>query len=362
MSGLFIKIGPATIPRSDLKPERNNYSWNNNASVIFVDQPVNTGFSYSGTSVDTSTASAKDLYSLLTFFFKQYPQYATQDFHIVGESYAGHYIPATAAEILSHANRNINLKSILIGNGITEPYTQYEYFRPMACGEGGHEAALNQTYCDMMDEALPECQERIQECYDTENADICEDAKTNCDDNVLNIYEKSEQDYYDIRKKRSDQLVPEYIAYTAEFLTSNNTMKIIGAERKWDWCDNSAQGFFRTGDHMKPTYRVVPDLLAKISVLIYAGDADYICNWLGNRAWVKALEWPGKAAFNKAPAQPLKLGGSGKEYGNVYHSGNLNFMQIFGAGHSVPLDQPVAAVDFFNRWIWGEWKNEGETS
>ncbi|KAM3426981.1 hypothetical protein NHJ13734_009172 [Beauveria thailandica] len=352
MHGLFTELGPATIPRPDLKPERNNYSWNNNASVIFVDQPVNTGFSYSSTSVGTSVASAKDLYSLLTFFFKQYPQYATQDFHISGESYAGHYIPLTAAEILSHADRNINLKSILVGNGMTEPLTQYEYYRPMACGEGGYDAVLGESDCRAMDKALPGCKRRIKSCYDTEDAFTCRRATIDCYDEVLDKYRFSGKNFYDIRKNKDEKT----LEYSSQFLNSNSTRKAIGAERKWSLCDRSVRGAFRkTGDWMKPIYRVVPGLLAEIPVLIYAGDADYICNWLGNRAWAKALEWPGKAAFNQAPVQPLKLGGSGKEYGNVTHSGNLNFMQIFGAGHMVPEDQPVSSLDFFNRWIWGEW-------
>jgi cathepsin A (carboxypeptidase C) len=76
----------------------------------------------------------------LTLFFQKFPQYAKQDFHIAGESYAGHYIPVFTAEILSHKNRNINLKSVLIGNGLTDGFTQYEHYRPMACGEGGYPA------------------------------------------------------------------------------------------------------------------------------------------------------------------------------------------------------------------------------
>ena len=38
---------------------------------------------------------------------------------------------------------------------------------------------------------------------------------------------------------------------------------------------------------------MIPDQLAGgIRVLFYAGDQDYICNWLGNDAWIKALDWP----------------------------------------------------------------------
>ena len=100
--------------------------------MIFLDQPVNVGYSYSGGSVSNTVAAGKDVYALLTLFFKQFPEYAKQDFHIAGESYAGHYIPVFTSEILSHKKRNINFKSVLIGNGLTDGYTQYEHYRPMA--------------------------------------------------------------------------------------------------------------------------------------------------------------------------------------------------------------------------------------
>ena len=57
-------------------------------------------------------------------FFKNYPEYAKNDFWIAGESYAGKYIPDLAVLIDAY-NRNsgtevqkINLKGILVGNGV----------------------------------------------------------------------------------------------------------------------------------------------------------------------------------------------------------------------------------------------------
>ena len=77
-------------------------------------------------------------------------------------------------------------------------------------------------------------------------------------------------------------------------------------------------------------------------------------NWLGNQAWTEALEWPGKKDFNAAKIKDLKLD-SGEKFGKVKTSGNFTFMQIYGAGHMVPMDQPEASLDFLNRWIGGEW-------
>lgn len=74
-------------------------------------------------------------------------------------------------------------------------------------------------------------------------------------------------------------------------------------------------------------------------VLIYAGDADFICNWLGNQAWTEALEWPGQKDFNKAAIKDIKLD-DGKDYGKIKTSGNLTFLQVYGAGHMVPSSSP----------------------
>ena len=85
------------------------------------------------------------------------------------------------------------------------------------------------------------------------------------------------------------------------------------------------------------------------------GDADFICNWLGNYAWTEGLDWSGKHAYNKIDLQDLTLGDYGRKIGEVKSNGNLTFMKIHAAGHMVPLDQPEAGLEFFNRWIAGEW-------
>ncbi|PNY27663.1 Carboxypeptidase Y-like protein A [Tolypocladium capitatum] len=353
MIGLLDELGPAKIPNMDLKPVRHPYSWNNNASVLFLDQPVNAGFSYSSQNVSTTAAASKDIYALLTLFFAQFPQYAKQDFHISGESYAGHYIPIFSREILSHKDRNINLKSALIGNGLTDPLTQYEYYRPMACGEGGYPSVLSKSDCQIMDNALHRCQSLIKSCYDTSDARTCETATSNCNDAVLGTFIRSGKDFYDIRQNDGAGTP----SYSDQFLNSKTVMQALGVEvDRFDACNRSVNGnFVSAGDWMLPIHRSIPKMLEQIPVLIYAGDADFICNWLGNRAWTNALEWPGNRAFSKAKVQPLRSATGKADYGNVKTAQNLSFMQIYQAGHMVPADQPEPAVDMFNRWIGGEW-------
>ena len=108
---------------------------------------------------------------------------------------------------------------------------------------------------------------------------------------------------------------------------------------------------------MKPFHRLVPGLIEKIPVLIYAGDADFICNWLGNKAWAEALEYPEHEKFAKAEMKDLHIDGDKheKKIGEVKSPGNFTFMRIHAAGPMVPLDQPEACLEFFNRWLAGEW-------
>lgn len=307
--------------------------------------------------MSNTVAAGKDIYALLTLFFHQFPEYAKQDFHIAGESYAGHYIPVFANEILSHEDRNINLKSVLIGNGLTDGYTQYEYYRPMACGEGGYPSVLSESECQSMDNALPRCQSLIKGCYESGSAWSCVPASIYCNNAMMGPYQRTGRNVYDIRGNCEDSsnLCYSGLGYIAEYLNRQDVQDALGAEvSSYDSCNMDInRNFLFAGDWMQPYHQVVPNVLEKIPVLIYAGDADFICNWLGNQAWTNKLEWPGHKDFKNADIKNLKV--DGKEYGKVKTSGNFTFMQIYGAGHMVPMDQPEASSDFFNRWLGGEW-------
>ncbi|CRK30445.1 hypothetical protein BN1708_000961, partial [Verticillium longisporum] len=169
------------------------------------------------------------------------------------------------------------------------------------------------------------------------------------------------QNVYDVRSKCEDSsnLCYSALGWISEYLNQDNVIEALGAEvSNYESCNfDINRNFLFAGDWFQPFHRLVPGLLEKIPVLIYAGDADYICNWLGNRAWTEALEWPGQKGFNKADIKSLTVADDkkGKEYGKVKSSGNFTFMQIYGAGHMVPMDQPESSSDFFNRWLSGEW-------
>jgi len=126
--GLLTELGPCNLI-SETEVEFNPYSWNSNASIFFIDQPVGVGFSYSdfGDVVSSTEESAKDIAAFAAIFFETFTNYRGRAFHLSGESYAGRYLPVYASaifdqnKVLTAANyRPVNLKSVLIGNGGTD--------------------------------------------------------------------------------------------------------------------------------------------------------------------------------------------------------------------------------------------------
>lgn len=74
-----------------------------------------------------------------------------------------------------------------------------------------------------------------------------------------------------------------------------------------------------------------------IPVLIYNGDKDYICNWIGGLAWTEALEWKNKAEYENASIRHWETQ-SGAIGGQSKSAGSLTFLRVFDAGHMVPMD------------------------
>jgi carboxypeptidase C (cathepsin A) len=102
-------------------------------------------------------------------------------------------------------------------------------------------------------------------------------------------------------------------------------------------------GFQQSGDI------VYPDSMAKLEklleqnvrVVLYSGDADYICNWFGGEAVSLAVNYTHAAEFRAAGYAPFVVDGA--EYAAVRERGNFSFVRIYESGHQVPY--------FQRRWI-----------
>ncbi|RIB26731.1 peptidase S10, serine carboxypeptidase [Gigaspora rosea] len=204
LAALFIEVGPCKLKKGGNDTIPNPYSWNNNASIIFLDQPSNTGYSYGDDVVNTSVA-ASDIYAFLQLFFHQFTNYTHLDFHIAGESYAGHFIPAVATEIVNNNNNAseniINLESVLIGNGLVEPVKQFESCPHMACNST-YKPVLTNDICHQMSEDFPKCASEIENCNKSPNVANCALATRDCYDAMIKRYmDNTNQSFFDIRRK-----------------------------------------------------------------------------------------------------------------------------------------------------------------
>ncbi|EDO19272.1 hypothetical protein Kpol_1036p14 [Vanderwaltozyma polyspora DSM 70294] len=359
-TGLLFELGPSSLG-PDLKPIHNPYSWNNNASVIFLEQPLGVGFSYGDSKVSSTHAAGKDVYIFLELFFNKFPELRKNGFHIAGESYAGHYIPQIAHEIVfKNPKRTFNLSSILIGNGITDSLVQTPQYAPMACGKGGYPQVLSDEECIKMESHIKRCTFLINSCYRTQSSFPCVSAASYCDSVVLNPYSKTGLNVYDIRgpceDNSNDGLCYNGLRYVEQFMNKKWVQRLLGSDvSEYKGCNDQVfLRFFLTGDGAKPFQQFVAELVnAGIPTLAYAGDKDYICNWLGNKAWTDALEWAGKERYDYLPLKPWLSTSSNKEFGQVKSYGPLTFLRVYDAGHMVPYDQPEAALELVNSWIHG---------
>ncbi|KAK0577170.1 hypothetical protein LWI29_028959 [Acer saccharum] len=120
----MMELGPFRVNKDGKTLYQNEYAWNIDANIIFLESPAGVGFSYSNTTSDYNLSgdnrTAQDSYIFLINWLERFPEYKTREFFIAGESYAGHYIPQLAQVILhneKYVNRTvINLRGIAMGN------------------------------------------------------------------------------------------------------------------------------------------------------------------------------------------------------------------------------------------------------
>lgn len=97
-TGLLFELGPCNIAKNGTTTEPNPHSWNSNTNMIFLDQPVEVGYSYAdGESINNTPAAAEDVYAFLQLFMAKFPEYASLPFHVAAESYGEFRAPLCRA-------------------------------------------------------------------------------------------------------------------------------------------------------------------------------------------------------------------------------------------------------------------------
>eukprot|EP00047_Mylnosiga_fluctuans_P003980 m.232076 g.232076 ORF g.232076 m.232076 type:complete len:442 (+) comp12297_c0_seq1:37-1362(+) len=339
---IFLENGPCHINNATLETYSNPYSWNMKANVIYIDQPAGAGFSYGAAGdMDKNEAEvSRDMYNFLQAFFGAYPQFHNNDFYIFGESYAGHFVPATAHAVFTGTGPKINLKGLAVGNGLTAPEIQYQWYAQMA-NNNSVRPLVSQAEYTRMTNAIPGCINKIQKCQQSGGL-ACTLAVESCNAAELTPVEATGVNLYDIRIPCEVAPLCYDTSFVGKYLAQPSVQQALGVVgHKWVQCNTGVDEMFQ-GDWMQHYQVMLPDMLAAgIRVLIYAGDVDFVCNYKGNKAWTLALDWPHNAAFNAEGDHSWVVYGANA--GLARSSNGFTFLQVFEAGHMVPMDQPARA-------------------
>lgn len=364
MIGLFQENGPCQFYDGDNEPRLNPYSWNEYANMLYIDQPIGVGFSYGVDTVVSTDTAAKYVWRLIQAFYSQFPEYKSREFAIWTESYGGHYGPGFADFVLKQnlaikqgkvSGEEINLVALGVNNGYTnapdvyKSYIDYALvnpYRPLITPE---QAAG--YYADYYAACLP----ALKECPSPTGGDAaCITASAVCAELIESpIASTGNFDVYDVRAPSRDPNPPKTYS---KYLLRPDVVKAIGARSLYQECPTTAYALFSaTGDgkaiQTLPSYfftqpnvsvdsrsylQQLSDVVQfGVRTLMWAGDADWICNWLGYKETADKVSYSGHHEF--AAGKLVEYSVNGAQKGTYKTVDNLSYLRVFEAGHEVPF-------------------------
>ncbi|KAJ8089025.1 hypothetical protein PM082_014273 [Marasmius tenuissimus] len=369
--GLFVELGPCAILGENAVGRRVE-SWSNHANLLFVDQPVGTGFSFAeyGEYVDTTEDAALDMAVFVAKFFEHFSHFQGNGFHFAGESYAGRFLPVFAS-ILHDQNSflprlgipPVNLTSVMIGNGYTDIYTMIPSYYDITCTPASVPPILNIRTCVKIKQIIPRCEKWMKEaCLDTFDHINCRAAFSYCREAIGGPYAQTELNPYDVSGKTCNgpdgEMCYAEVGHMISFLNLHSTRDKLGIDPRFRSNFTSVSmevynAFDAKLDQYKQTPLHVATLLERgIRVLVYVGNYDWVCNWVGNERWTLNLAWGRQREFTSTPLTEWYV--DGRRAGVTRRTGPFTFATIEGGGHMAPMDKPKESLELVRRWISGE--------
>ncbi|CAG9767491.1 unnamed protein product [Ceutorhynchus assimilis] len=341
--GNFEELGPWD---SDLKP-RNN-TWVNHANILFVDNPVGTGFSYVENSefATTNEQIANDFVVLMQGFYKQLPQFEDVPLYIFSESYGG----KMAAEIALHlyqATKNGTLKSNVRGVGLGD-----SWISPVDSCLTWAPYLYNLGFLDTQQYQLLD-----KEAQDLKQmADTGKWAEASSQwgylEELVQLY-TAYADFYNVLdnipaygshvRKSNKVLGKPVLTYDEDYLMNKLVKLALNLTQDWGH-QNEAVFEHLVDDFMKPVTHIVERLLNEtdITVAVYNGQLDLIVDTPGTVNWVDKLNFKGAKIWTTTEKEAFSAEGFYEGFGKK--AGNLAFYWVLRSGHMVPLDNPNAML------------------
>ena len=386
MDGLFLENGPFRLTNfstdmSSAKIELNPYSWHKiPAHVVYIDQPVGTGLSYSkGKNWCTNDAEINtDFYVFMQNFLKVHAElFLNEDgtktrrkVYFSGESHAGHYIPSMM-KFISDANTEIessgssskifiDIEGAAIGNGWTDPYHQY----------AGAEAAYGAGIIDLsqkraLDEKEKQCQSQLDKgnlnvkvCMDLVDAIV---AQSNTGQGHVLVYDNRKYGVpfppgkYDVERylggdkyaNSSDQQKN----LSMKVLESIHATEAAVADQHYLECTDPPYFALRHQDGLGVIPQVESLLERNIRLLFFNGMNDLICNHVGNEVLIEKLNWSKIDEWKMSKRYIWRSNNAKEPTGYMREYANLSYLKLREAGHMVPMDQPEVALSMIRLFL-----------
>ena len=386
LEGLFRELGPFEIDGNGTEVKLRQYTWNKLANVLFLESPAGVGYSYSKRYFcyeDDDTAASENLRSLRSFYEK-FPNFRKNPLFLSGESYAGIYLPTLA--VLLDAEEDINLRGVAIGNGYMDALKLREsqvYF-------AYHHGLLGKTIWDQLSakccNGKPPARENCVLGGRQMAQDCARDVLTSIDNQLSvpglcadNIYApcpaggracgqltrpmidaqlnkiigsqcdglQSRVQLFDFQKDYSTKGSAASLCNQADGLTKylndkqvRNSLHIPNQLGSWTVCGyiNYTIVYPLQPDGIAPQMIELINSKRNLTMLVFNGDTDLVCNSLGNEWFVDALGR--KVIVDYAPWKVDK-----QVAGWVKHYDGISFATVRGAGHRVPESRPKEVFD-----------------
>ncbi|XP_071711486.1 serine carboxypeptidase-like 51 [Rutidosis leptorrhynchoides] len=363
-TGNFEEVGPLD---SFLKPR--NSTWLRKADLLFVDNPVGTGYSFvedKEVLVKTDEEAATDLTTLLIEIFNRNETLQKSPLYIVAESYGGKYavtLGLSALKAIEDKKLKLILGGIALGDSWISPEDFVESWGPLLkdvsrIDENGLIEANGLVKQIKQQIATGKLKAATETWSDLEGV-------IGSSSNSVDFYNFLLDSAMDPLSTTATELVrgtprrrySRYLDSLRKTPGENGGLNLLmnGAIRKKlgiipndvEWGGQSDLVFsYLEGDFMRPRINEVDELLNKgVNMTIYNGQLDVICATKGTEAWVEKLKWEGLKTFLNIDRTPLYCGDDKRTKGFTKSYRNLHFYWILEAGHFVPVDQPCVALE-----------------
>lgn len=361
--GNFMEVGPL-----DVNLKNRNTTWAQKANLLFIDNPVGSGYSYvtNKTALATNnTQIADDLVFLIKVFLNKIPEFQTVPIYIFCESYGGKMTAGFAAALyqaIKGGKITANFKGIALGDSWISPldsvatWGPYLYATSLIDSEG---LASLSDMSNKIRDALMKGQFANATTLWSATEDLVEQLTNGV--NFYNILTASEED---LSKKFNKRLISNsltwksYLRHVGKFQADpldtlmngpiKDKLQVIPKNVTWGGQSQDVFSALQV-DFMKPVTKVVDTLLnsTDIKVVVYSGQLDLIVDTVGTLKWVQGLKWPGIKGFIKAPRTPIVLD-KNLTAGFFKTFKNFSFFWILRAGHMVPADSAQAALQMMS--------------